>query len=257
MKRNKIKKKYLTNIKEEEKNINDEEKDITSQIKAALISFGWIILLSIYSYIPLIFLAMFGIDYNNFSYNGKILYTIICSVLFLLFMIYIYRKELIMNAKGFFNKNFISNLEVPVKYWLVGLLVMIGINFFISIITNGGIASNEESVRELIDMMPLYMVFQILIYAPITEELIFRKSIRNIFNNKYLYILTSGIVFGGLHVITSVSTITDLLYIVPYSALGIAFAYTYTKTNNIFSTISMHALHNSLTLILFFLGRSV
>ena len=257
MKRNKIKKKYLTNIKEEEKNINDEEKDITSQIKAALISFGWVILLSIYSYIPLIFLAMFGIDYNNFSYNGKILYTIICSVLFLVFIIFIYRKELIMNAKSFFNKNFIGNLEIPVKYWLVGLLVMIGSNLFISIITNGGIASNEESVRELIDMMPLYMVFQILIYAPITEELIFRKSIRNIFNNKYLYILTSGIVFGGLHVITSVSTITDLLYIVPYSALGIAFAYTYTKTNNIFSTISMHALHNSLTLILFFLGRSV
>lgn len=257
MKRNKIKKKYLTNIKEEEKNINDEEKDITSQIKAALISFGWVILLSIYSYIPLIFLAMFGIDYNNFSYNGKILYTIICSVLFLVFIIFIYRKELITNAKSFFNKNFISNLEVPVKYWLVGLLVMIGSNLFISIITNGRVASNEESVRELIDMMPLYMVFQILIYAPITEELIFRKSIRNIFNNKYLYILTSGIVFGGLHVITSVSTITDLLYIVPYSALGIAFAYTYTKTNNIFSTISMHALHNSLTLILFFLGRSV
>lgn len=257
MKRNKIKKKYLTYIRKDKKNDNDNKKDILSQIKAALISFGLIILLSIYSYIPLIFLSMFGIDYNNFSYNGKILYIVICSVLFLLFMIFIYRKDLITNAKNFFNKNFISNLEVPVKYWLVGLLVMIGSNFFISIITNGSIANNEESVRELIDMMPLYMIFQIIIYAPITEELIFRKSIKNIFNNKYLYILTSGLVFGGLHVITSVITITDLLYIIPYSALGIAFAYTYTKTNNIFSTISMHALHNSLTLILFFLGRSV
>lgn len=259
MKRSKIKTKYLDIINDNYKkndtlkieNTIKEKKDISSQIKAALTSFGLIFLLTFYIYIPLIPLALLGINYDNFSYTEKLIYATICSILFLIFLIYIYRKELSQNFKDFFNKNIKENLRIPIKYWLLGLGIMITSNLIISIITNGGVANNEESVRQLIDKFPLYMVFQIIIYAPITEELIFRKSFKEIFNNAYLYIITSGLVFGGLHVITSITTITDLLYIVPYSALGIAFAYTYNKTNNIFSTISMHSLHNFLTLILY------
>ena len=51
--------------------------------------------------------------------------------------------------------------------------------------------SNEEAVRELIDSYPLYMAFQLIIYAPLTEELIFRKSIKDIKNNKIIYIFLS------------------------------------------------------------------
>ena len=57
---------------------------------------------------------------------------------------------------------------------------MIVSNCIISIILGNQLAANEKAVRELIDTYPIYMAFQLMIYAPITEELVFRKSIKNI-----------------------------------------------------------------------------
>ena len=128
---------------------------------------------------------------------------------------------------------------------------MIISNTMITIITNGGIAGNEQAVRELIDKVPLYMAFQVMIYAPISEEIIFKKSIAKIFKNKYFYVIASGLIFGGLHVISSITTPIDYLYLIPYCSLGITFAILYQKTNNIFYTITAHAIHNTLAFIVY------
>ena len=93
------------------------------------------------------------------------------------------------------------------------------------------------------------MLYQTVFYAPLSEELIFRRSFKDVFKNKYIYVLISGLVFGGMHVISSASSMSDFLYIIPYSALGIAFALLYYDTDNIFTTISMHSLHNLLSII--------
>jgi len=130
-------------------------------------------------------------------------------------------------------------------------------NLFIIYVIKGGIAENEEAVRNLINISPIYMLFEVAIYAPLTEELIFRKSIRDIFKNKWAFIITSGFVFGALHVISSVETTTDLLFLIPYCSLGFTFAYLYYKSNNIFSSISMHAMHNTMAIILYLIGASL
>lgn len=40
-----------------------------------------------------------------------------------------------------------------------------------------------------------------------------------------------------------------LVYLIPYSALGIAFAYAYKKTDNIYGVILIHGLHNAISLL--------
>ena len=97
------------------------------------------------------------------------------------------------------------------------------------------------------------MIFCTCIYAPVCEELAFRKSIRDVINNKYLYVLASGLIFGLLHVIGFISTPLDLLYLIPYSSLGIVFALLYYRTNNIFSSITIHAMHNALSVLVYLL----
>ena len=166
-----------------------------------------------------------------------------------------YKDTVVRDFKNFFNKKFLSNMGTSLSYWMIGLAIMIVSNLFISIITNGGMPANEESVRDLIDKVPLYMLFNVIIYAPITEELVFRKSFKDFISNKYVYVLTSGLVFGGLHIISSLTDITGLLYIVPYGTLGITFAILYKKTDNIFSTISVHALHNFISFVILVLGK--
>ena len=40
-----------------------------------------------------------------------------------------------------------------------------------------------------------------------------------------------------------------LIHLIPYISVGIAFGYAYKKTNNIFGTITVHSIHNAITLI--------
>lgn len=257
MKRNKIKPKYLKiidNQKKEEKNSKSEPNifdKFEKLIINTLISLGLILLLLVWSYIPMTILALFNINYTNFSEFGKIIYMLICDILLLLILIKIYHKDFFQNFHDYFHHNFKENLKTSLRYWGIGIVIMIISNLIITILTNGRIATNEEAVRELIQISPLYMAFELIIYAPISEELIFRKSIYNITKNRYIYILLSGLIFGGLHAISSFNSLIDLLYLIPYCALGFTFAALYSKTNNIFSTITIHSIHNTLALILY------
>lgn len=231
--------------------IKKESKIIINILK----TIGLIFLLLIWNYIPLSILKrLFNIDYNSFSIMYKVIYLLCCDLVLILFLILVYRKTLIKDFKSFFNKKFPSNIGKSLTYWAVGLTIMITSNILITVFSPNSVATNEEAVRKLIDTAPLFMLFELSIYAPITEELIFRKSIKDIINNKYIYILLSGIIFGGMHMLSSFSNPIDLLYIIPYSTLGITFASLYHKTDNIFSTITVHALHNTLTLVLYLIS---
>ncbi len=201
-------------------------------------------------------LVVFNVDITKYSKTVRILYSLLCDLIFLIVVLLIYRRTIIKDGGKFF-KNFWNNIETAFKYWLVGVTVMAIGNIVITFITNGGMAENEQQVRELIDLAPLFMIFDVSIYAPFTEELIFRKGFRDAINNKWVYIITSGFVFGALHVISSITTPVDLLYLIPYCSLGITFAYTYYKTNNIFSTISMHMMHNTMAVAIYLLGSGL
>ena len=187
---------------------------------------------------------------QNMDIVPKVILMFIADLIYLSFIIAIYFKTLKNDFKSYFKK-FLSNFEEGFKYYLIGLGIMIVSNIIIVIFINGAVAGNEEAVRDLIGKVPLYMIFSVSIYAPLTEELIFRKSVRDIISNKYIYVFISGFLFGLAHVIGNLNTALDLLYLIPYSSLGITFAYTYYKTKNIFSTIMIHCMHNSVAIILY------
>lgn len=198
--------------------------------------------------------AIFNIDLEKLSDLNLIIYSFSCNILFLIIIIACYFKTLKKDFKPFF-KNFLKNFEESFKYYIIGLLIMIVSNLIITA-TIGGLAENEEIVRKSIDLAPILMLIEVSIYAPIAEELLFRKSIRDLFKNKWLYILVSGFIFGGLHVI-GCKNLIEYLYLIPYCSLGFAFSYIYAKTDNIYSTITLHAMHNTVTIILYFIGASL
>ena len=61
--------------------------------------------------------------------------------------------------------------------------------------------------------------------------------------------ITSGLLFGLVHVMGA-NNYFEYLLIVPYGALGFMFAKTITETDNIYSTILLHMLHNGALTIL-------
>lgn len=203
-----------------------------------------------------ILFSILGINPNNISDKTYTLYLTLSELLLMIILFIIYRKTIIEDFKKF-KKDINGNLELAFRYWTIGFSIMLISNLFISLILGKTISGNEEIVRNYIDSSPLLMAISTVIFAPINEELTFRKSLRDALKNKWVYALTSGIIFGGLHVISYINVPSDLIYLLPYSSLGIAFALLYYKTNNIFSSISMHTMHNLLSIIIYLLGASL
>ena len=102
------------------------------------------------------------------------------------------------------------------------------------------------------------MLINISILAPITEELIFRKSIQPLIKNKWVRAILSGILFGGAHLLTGDAIrLVDLLFLLPYGTLGFVFSLMDNDTKTTFTSIIFHGLHNAATGILLLLVSSL
>lgn len=182
---------------------------------------------------------------GSLSEEISVILSIIIEILTLAVILLIFNKrikenyvDLKKNHKKYFSKYF--------KFYLIGLAVMYISNAILIFGLNGGLAGNEESIRSILLVHPIYVYISAVLIAPSVEELVFRGAIKNIIPNSILYILCSGLIFGVMHLVGNITSIIDLLYIIPYSSLGIAFAYIYSKTDNIFVTMMLHTMHNGI-----------
>lgn len=220
----------------------------------------FVLLLVGMAFFPYIPMELFKIPYENFSITMKALYMFFCDIGYMLVLFLLYKDKIIKDFKNYFKK-FASNFEQSFKYYFIGVIVMMVSNLIITFFISDAIAGNEEAVRDMIDMVPLYMLFSVSLYAPFVEELIFRHSIKDLVmchgNNKItrgIYIFLSGFIFALMHILGQATSILDYIYLIPYMSLGVAFSSLYSKTDNIFSTIMMHCLHNTFTIVLYFMA---
>ncbi len=200
----------------------------------------------LYSDIIIIILTELGVNIKVLPNNLKIAIMFLINLSLMIMLFIFYSKSIKENLKDL-KLNFKSYIKDNFKYYVIGLLIMIISNIIISFFVEGN-STNETLIREYINIMPIYMIFSSCIYAPFTEEMVFRKSLRNCFNNKVLYILLSGLIFGSMHLL-SASNLIELVFLIPYSSLGCVFAYMYYKTNNIFVPMTFHMVHNTIIVI--------
>ena len=222
----------------------------TLKEKTVYILKGIIVMLLFFNsnYIKLFFATILNIKIKNISNLNYLILTILSDVVLSFIFYLIYRKELKKDFNTFksnFNKCFDSGL----KYWLIGLSIMVIANILIAMFTPLSNSTNEKSVQSLIPTSPALLFIAAGIFAPIIEEITFRKTFQTIFKNKWTFALISFLVFGYIHVMNSNNPL-ELLYIVPYGSLGLVFALTDYETNTVFTSIMMHMIHNSMLIIL-------
>ena len=191
-------------------------------------------------------IKLLGFNISTLPNIPKQIVSIFIYAIYPAFLIFLYRKTLFKDIKKFKGKETIRKyIETSVVAYTTGVIIMAVTNLILQLVLNLGVAANEEGINELIKTLPIMMTFNACIFGPIQEELVFRKAFSDVFKNKYLFIFMSGFIFGLLHVIEFTNPL-ELLYIIPYGALGSAFAYIYTKTDNIWLPIIIHILHNSI-----------
>ena len=188
-------------------------------------------------------LDRFNITNQYISNTCLVLSDIIVVTLLIIF----YKKDFKKDHDDL-NNGYKDKLKITIKIWLIGLIAMIISNNIINLFTASGIASNESINRTVLEELTIYAIPTMVIFGPICEEIIFRLSLKKIFSNKYLYVILSGLLFGGAHVLGTSGI--ELLYIIPYGALGAAFAYIYVRTKNIICPILAHMIHNFICILL-------
>jgi len=204
-----------------------------------------------YHYIFIAILLMFNINYEDFNIFQRLIFIFVSDIIYVMTIFYLLKDEIIKDLKDF-KKKYKYYLSKYFVIYAFGVILMGISNKILYYITRQELSGNETSIRNLLDKYPFYMVFSAVLFAPIVEEIIFRKTVRNVFNKKYLYILMSGLIFGILH-ISDYSNFNEILLGIPYIIMGIDFAYIYYKSNNIFTTISLHSIHNLLLVLIQFI----
>ena len=195
-------------------------------------------------------------DVNKLNSSQSLIITAIGDFILAIILIGMYFKSL---KEDFikFKKNFNKNIDIGIKYWILGLVVMIVSNIVIGLFISQAKANNEDSVQELIKGSSALALLTIGVIGPIIEEITFRKTFRDLIKNNTLFVLLSGITFGAMHVLLSLSSAWDLFYIIPYSSLGIAFGKIYQESDTIFTSMIMHMFHNTVLTGLSIIGAGV
>ena len=175
-------------------------------------------------------------------------YTILIEILTILFIFLLFKKEIVHMWKDFY-ENRDKYFKKYFKYWFLILILMAFSNGIITLINKSEISNNQEAINDMFKRLPIYTYILSVFLAPIIEELVFRFCFMKIFNNKYLYIILSGVIFGLFHIIGSFESAYDFLFLVPYSIPGLIFAYILYDSKNIFNTIWLHFVHNGISML--------
>ena len=178
--------------------------------------------------------------YKNIYY--LLIYLILAIVYGLL-----YKKELIHDFNNF-KKNYKKDISKAFKYYLRGVFIMYASNYLLIFLFNLSKSVNEMQNIEMIKQSMFTHSIIIILLAPFLEELVFRLGFKKMTNNIKLFSIITGVLFGFVHVISSLSNPVMILLTIPYSAVGISLGYAFRETDNIFASISMHMIHNTITI---------
>ena len=201
--------------------------------------------------------SFFYLIFKSFIPNDNVC-NLLGDLVLIAILVLMYIKDLKKEFKTY-TKNYKENIKLSFKYYIMGFLGMVFFNLLIMILLKN-ISSNESQVREMLYASPIITMITISLIAPVSEELIFRKSLQPLIKNKWFYIVLSGLLFGGAHILTNIINnafvITDLIYVLPYACLGASFALMDYETKTTYSSIFIHFLHNTLTAILLLITYS-
>lgn len=144
---------------------------------------------------------------------------------------------------------------------VIGLGIMFIANLISSVLASGlsvifnYTAETSANQAAIIQMLKspymILMIINAVIFAPIVEELVFRKAFFSIIKNKWMALVVSSLMFSLIHIISEPTLGGFIVNLVIYGGSGVGFGYIYLNhKENIYSTIIVHALWNLMSVLL-------
>lgn len=191
----------------------------------------------------------FQVDIKPIYYILSNLFQVMLAGIPFLFIDYSGLKEASKKFKFAFKKNMLL-----VIYGFFALLATNFVSSFIyQLLGINETSMNQQTIISMFTPNPLnlFALFLLLcVFTPIVEEYVFRKALFTFVGKRFgdkMAIISSGLIFGIMHVISY----GDFIQSIPYILMGLIFGYIYYKSDkNIIVTIVLHFLNNFLSYLL-------
>ncbi|MEG2457841.1 MAG: lysostaphin resistance A-like protein [Bacilli bacterium] len=201
----------------------------------------------IYIVFPLL-LGMFLPSIGDSKTPELVLYTFFYLIVLLSF-IFVYRSDFKDEAIGA-KKNIKKTLTIILVSFVSLILLVTVFQLLIYKIFPTIEYSNSIIVNAYLQKATWFMIFVLMIYSPIVEEIVFRKVFKDIIQNKVFFVIFSALIFGFCQIGYNISSLENILSIIPYAVLGGVCAISYVKSDSIYVPIVIRILYNIFLLVL-------
>lgn len=171
---------------------------------------------------------------NVFGLTDENIIMFVADLLFLISIVILYKKSLRDNWYSF-RKDYSWKKKIGVitKWIAIFFICNMAMGLLTELLFPSAANEVVENTSVLSGLKLGYTVFKTIIFATIAEELLFKKSIRDVIENKWLFILVSGIVYTAMNFMYSDFSnpyifVDVLVYLIP----AFIFSYAYVKNND-------------------------
>ena len=167
-------------------------------------------------------LKTIGLNITSENYKMLVVFDFISSFVTCILIGVLYKDIIIDDLKKlkikYENSKVSGYLKDIIMYFLLLLAVKFVSAFVVTFIsTLLGIevstADNQAIIEKMVKSLPLLITVSASLFAPISEEVLFRGGIRKLMNTKGVFITVSGLIFGLMHVTDNIVFILEILLI--------------------------------------------
>lgn len=203
----------------------------------------------------LIIFLYFILPYLISTLGGSKLINTGLSIAFCVFIVFVYRKSFIEDVKDIKN-----NKKKYLKNILFNVLLIFGItivtNFLLTLILDiKQTSENDFSLRTMYESSPLTLLFLTTLYYPVVEGIVFRKTVRDVIDQKWLFIIFSSLFYFFFNVAYTSLNINNLLSSLCYFFIMLVLSNNYFKTNNLTISILIISICNFITYLIVMWGN--
>lgn len=198
--------------------------------------------------------------FNIIGLNDSVMQMFIADLLFLFGIIIIYKDSIKKGFLEFKNNYKISKKITVILKWTIIILV---VNMIMGMVTEllfpevaEVLDDNSNAIYSLFDISSIYTIFKTMIFAVIAEELVFKKSIRDIFKNNILFVVISGLIYVMMNfAYADLSQHYIWLDMFGYFLFAVITSIAYIKNNdNIFIVMLIKFFYNLIPLTILLIG---
>lgn len=179
--------------------------------------------------------------------------TLLFYMLFILLIIYLYKDTF---------KNDFKDLKENKKKYIKSILINVVLIFAVMIITNALIvillninetSENDYSLLTMFKKSPLALILLTSVYYPLVEGVIFRKSVRDIIDNKWPFIIFSSVFYFFFNIAYTSLSLNSIITSLCYLFSMMILSNYYYKSNNFTASVIVMMIYNLIISVISFI----